>query len=191
MADLSQPTSQSLSTMQPTAAVRVAQTVTTLQRWGHSPYVHETKRSTPRQDWLFATGKSKLRGSAGKHTQGLAADIVDGRVVHGHRVLWGASLPAWGLSKRQQQDREKAAKEFFDALGRAAALAGLGWGGSWTSFKDPAHVELGGAVSTAISQAGTVPAAAYHQASRVPWYVWVGGGTLILAAAALTLRKRG
>ncbi len=209
MADLSRATSRSLSALVGETRPRAEAALATVRGWGHDPYVFETKRSTDRQTWLYQRNLSKLMGAAGLHTQGYALDVVDGRTVHGYKVLWGDSLDSWGLTAQQKADRKKAAKEFFDAWGRAVKAAGLEWGGDWSSFGangDGAHAQLPAALRGAVQQAGAAGGEAAGGAARYvsstaltalsvgrPWWHWalIGGGAFAAALVGfLALRRR-
>lgn len=78
--------------------------------------VFETYRSKQRQQRLFAAGATKLK-TVGVHHFGLACDLV--RCVNGQ--------PSWGGD--------------FRLLGHLARSHDLVWGGDWTTFPDPCHVQ--------------------------------------------------
>lgn len=131
MGKLDKPTSRSLEDLVPDVRAKVEAVIADLKAQGYEPYVYETKRSEERAAHLKTKGVSKL-GSKSKHVPGRAADIVDGRKTSaGQRVWWGAG----------SDEADTMAKDFFAALGGAAKRAGLTWGGDWTGFYDPAHVE--------------------------------------------------
>jgi hypothetical protein len=78
--------------------------------------VFETYRSQARQTRLFNEGATTLK-TVGVHHYGLSCDIV--RVVNGQ--------PSW--------------KGDFSFLGEFARAYGLIWGGDWSSFNDPYHLQ--------------------------------------------------
>jgi len=115
-----------------------------LRAQGFQPKVFETVRSAERQRWLYENTKSTLTPELGKHGEGLAADVIDGRphpTRPGQIIGWGTwntrsdATPGDDVAKRMADD-------FFQAFGRAAVARGLTWGGNWASFKDFPHVEL-------------------------------------------------
>lgn len=129
-----------LAHLTPTFRATLELVLQDLRAQGHDPWVAETLRTEERQRDLVARKLSRTMAS--RHLTGQAADVVDGRMVGGHLVLWGASDPSWHLMQEQERARKLAAREFFAALGAACARHGLTWGGSWRSFPDPAHVEI-------------------------------------------------
>lgn len=128
-----------LNHLDPTFCVLVDQVLDDLIAAGWTPYVAETLRSPERQAELVAQGVSWTK--TGMHPRGLACDIVDGRSVGGHLVLWGDSLDSWRLDADTVGERAMAAESFFQALGIAAENRGLTWGGRWR-HRDPAHLEM-------------------------------------------------
>lgn len=94
---------------------------------GFQPTIFYGWRSVAVQLELFKNGKSKVKFSF--HNVQLkdgtpnayAADIVDTR--------WG-----WGGTAQREG--------YWAAQGEEAKKQGLVWGGSWTTFKDVAHVQL-------------------------------------------------
>lgn len=134
----------STADLHPDVRFRVERTVARLQRDGWTPLVFEVRRHKDRGTALASAGFSQL-GAASRHVadagQVRAADVVDGRTLHGRLVLWGDTDPAWGLTEAQAADRRAAAAAFFAALGPVAESEGLTWGGRWTSPYDPAHLQ--------------------------------------------------
>ena len=97
-----------------------------LEDQGFQPKIHYGWRSVEQQAEIVAKGRSKVSFSFHNVSvdaatpAALAADIIDQR--------W-----AWGLSAQ--------ANGFWSALGEAAELYDLHWGGRWKS-PDVAHVQL-------------------------------------------------
>jgi len=145
VSDLTRPTTADLAALHPDVRARVEAMIADLRGQGCLPLVFETARSPERAAYLASIGRSQA-GTASLHvprSDGLAraADVVDGRRdEHGRLLLWGGAFP--GDPPDISARREAAAADYFRAQGAAAARAGLTWGGSWRSFRDPAHVEL-------------------------------------------------
>ena len=116
-----------------------------LEARGFKPLIHEILRSDARQNYLKKGHRStKWAGPSAHHTrQGgtTAADIVDGRSYNRRKILWGSS-DGLDVSSGEIDRRSSMAKEFFAALGQEAKALGLTWGGDWSSFPDPAHVQV-------------------------------------------------
>ena len=121
------PAEKKMSSMKPELAIKVRQVLATLSAKGFQPKVFYGWRSVTVQARLYAEGKSKVKFSF--HNAQLpdgtpnayAADIIDARYA------WNAEAESSG---------------FWKALGAAAKLQGLVWGGDWVSFRDWAHVQL-------------------------------------------------
>lgn len=135
------------STLDPRFSEDVDAVMKELRRQGHRPILAASYRDSARQDFIFRLGKflevlgarpmTNARGGQSCHNHqdavgaaaSLAADIVPGPTV--------------------TEAVDKAA--FFHALGKAAAIRGLRWGGSWPrrnptwrKYKlgwDPGHVQ--------------------------------------------------
>ena len=130
--------SRSLSALQPAFRARVDAIISDLEAAGYPVWVAETHRSAERQAELVRRKLSWTSHS--RHEDRLAADLVDGRTVAGHLVLWGASMDVWRLSDEEERQRREAAEDFFRQLGAAAHRHGVTWGGDWRHY-DPAHIE--------------------------------------------------
>ena len=130
--------SRFLSDLQPTFRTKVEAIISDLEAAGYPVYISETLRTAERQAELVRRKLSWTSHS--RHQDGLAVDLVDGRTVAGHLVLWGASMDVWRLSEEEERQRREAAAEFFAALGAAAHRHGVTWGGDWKHY-DPAHIE--------------------------------------------------
>lgn len=131
--------SRSLSDLHPAFALKVQSIISDLEAAGYPVWLAETLRTAERQADLVRRKLSWTDHS--RHQDGLAADLVDGRTVAGHLVLWGASMEVWRLSDEEERQRLEAAREFFAALGEAAHRHGVTWGGDWKRHYDPAHIE--------------------------------------------------
>ena len=85
--------------------------------------IFETLRSVDRQDFLYETGASKVKGDslAAKHVQGRAIDVVF--------LDW---YGRWSWSNHWD----------WEMLGGIGEGLGLIWGGRWESFPDKAHFQL-------------------------------------------------
>lgn len=86
-------------------------------------------RTFEEQNRLFAQGRTlpgpivtRARGGQSNHNYGLAVDLCP----------FIAGRPAWDF------------RDGFIAIGKAAELVGLAWGGDWVKFVDMPHVELRG-----------------------------------------------
>lgn len=184
--DLDRPTSSSLDDLDPEASARVSRVLAALLSAGWSPLVHETYRSPERQEHLASLGRSRV-SKDGAHQERRAVDVVDGATVAGHLNLWGASLDSWGLTPEQVEERKAHAEAFFQALGSAARAEGLTWGGGWTSFYDPAHIELPqGLLGKAVGVVDSHPVASIGATVAILAAVILA----ILAVAALSPRRR-
>lgn len=89
-------------------------------------FAHNMVRTREDQDKLFADGVSKAKGGQSAHNYGMAVDIV-----HGVR--------AWNLQPKEWQVLGHIGTELAKSMGVEVV-----WGGSWTTFYDPAHWELTG-----------------------------------------------
>ena len=105
---------------------KVKRVLATLKENGYKPKIVYAWRSVTKQLELVNAGHSKVRFSfhnaqtkTGK-PNAYAADIIDKR--------W-----AWQPEAKQNG--------FWSALGKAAKVEGLYWGGDWRSFKDWAHIQ--------------------------------------------------
>lgn len=86
-------------------------------------------RTFEEQNRLFAQGRTtpgeivtRARGGQSNHNYGLAVDLCP--FINGK--------PDWKF------------RDGFVAIGKAAELVGLSWGGNWVKFLDMPHVELPG-----------------------------------------------
>ena len=115
---------RNLEGLDPSFSQKVVNILSTLQSQGWQPRVAEGLRTLEQQQQKIDQGRSSLKNPQNsKHVQGLAVDIIDRR--------WG-----WGGEAANTNH------PFWNALGKAAQEEGLTWGGSWTTFKDVAHVEV-------------------------------------------------
>lgn len=92
-------------------------------------------RTFEEQNALYAQGRSKpgpivtnARGGYSNHNFGIA---IDGGIFKGGRYLDGSQDPT----------ERKAAARMHAKIGQLAQLMGLAWGGLWSGFPDPPHVE--------------------------------------------------
>jgi peptidoglycan L-alanyl-D-glutamate endopeptidase CwlK len=132
---------------------KLSQLVAALKARGFKPWVYETTRSRARQDWLYASGRTRpgpivtdvdgsYQGKRG-HGSGTAADVIDGRphpTRQGQRVGWGS----WTGNPGDEKSAEMA-QAYFKAQGEEAKRLGLVWGGDWTlsgGGDDRPHVQL-------------------------------------------------
>lgn len=128
----------------PDLADKGQRVVAAMKARGHDPYLYEVWRTADRGAYLKSIGNSEA-GANTLHNAtdddgeraSRAVDIVDGSYLHGHMVWWGASLPEWGLTEEQEQEREDKARAFFDDLEAEAEAVGLN-----TISWDRAHLEL-------------------------------------------------
>ena len=144
----------SLDGLHPDFLPKLQQLLDRLKARGFKPWMYETTRTTARQDWLYASGRTrpgpivtnvsgKARNELVGHAAGKAADIIDGRAHpsrSGQRVGWGT----WSGQDGDETAAEMA-EDFFRALGEEAEALGLTWGGRWTlsgGGKDMPHVQL-------------------------------------------------
>ena len=128
----------SLELLEPSFRKKVQKLIQVLQAQGYEPWVYETLRTAARQDWLYASGRTRpgpivtdVDSSAPMvgHGVGLAADIIDGRphpTRSGQKVGWGSWTGDPGDAEAKLM-----ADAFFDALGSEAKKLGLVWGGDW------------------------------------------------------------
>lgn len=105
--------------------LRLPELLAALRERGFQPDVAYTWRGLSTQDALLAKEQSTLRFSlhntvdaAGRPTA-FAADVFD------RRFGWGAQ-----------------ASGFWPVLGELGKSLGLEWGGDWTGFPDPGHVQV-------------------------------------------------
>tara|TARA_Y100001973_G_scaffold90807_1_gene138761 strand:+ start:1275 stop:1802 length:528 start_codon:yes stop_codon:yes gene_type:complete len=142
-----------LEGLHPEFLPKLQQLLDRLKARGFKPWVYETHRTAARQDWLYASGRTRPgpivtnvdgKVQTGKgHGAGKAADIIDGRAHptrSGQRVGWGT----WSGQDGDETAAEMA-EDFFRALGEEAEALGLTWGGRWTlsgGGKDMPHVQL-------------------------------------------------
>lgn len=137
-----------LDHLHPTFRAKVARITARLGAEGHTVRVAAVYRSPARQDLIFhfsramerlgASPGTKVRGGQSCHNQ-----TVDGAPASAAIDIRGGK----GLRRAEQAD-------FYKALGRAAAVEGLRWGGSWQQRNptwarydlgwDPGHVEDAG-----------------------------------------------
>ena len=116
-----------LQSMNPSLRPKVQAVVLALTQAGFQPKIFFGWRSVAVQLQLFNAGNSKVRFSFhnGQKPDGTpnsyAADIIDSRYA------WSEQAESSG---------------FWKALGAAAKMQGLFWGGDWSSFRDWAHVQL-------------------------------------------------
>ena len=115
-----------------------------LQTKGWKPRVAEGLRNAEQQQQKIDEGTSSLKNPQNsKHVVGFAADIIDSR--------YGWNGPAADLDYK-----------FWSDLGIVAKEEGLIWGGTWTTFKDVAHVEMG------TPKGGEVNSKNYRSAQELP-----------------------
>jgi len=115
-----------------------------LQTKGWKPRVAEGLRNVEQQQQKIDEGTSSMKNPQNsKHVVGFAADIIDSR--------YGWNGPAADLDYK-----------FWSDLGIAAKEEGLIWGGTWTTFKDVAHVEMG------TPKGGEVNSKNYRSAQELP-----------------------
>ena len=94
---------------------------------GFRPRIFSAWRSMAVQRQLYEAGRSKVTFSFHNatrpdgHPEALAVDVIDARY-------------GW-------EDRPET-QAFWNALGEESESLGLYWGGSWTGFKDYAHVQF-------------------------------------------------
>lgn len=147
-----------LDGLHPTFRMALLRALEDLRQQGYEPKVYETIRIAERQRLMYDRGASKV-SQVGPHHYGLAADIIDGRPHPSRRgqiVGWGSwhtdtTVPNRGKHRAGDLQAADMARDFYEALGRAARAQGLVWGGDWRSFVDKPHVEHGNA-STLIAQ---------------------------------------
>lgn len=113
---------RNLDGLQPHFRSKVEAVLRDLAAKGWKPRVVEGLRTIEQQQEKYRKGLSKIRGAKGKHTQGLAADVIDSR--------WGWSGP---LSNKDHA--------FWKDLAEIAVSHGLKSGRYWR-MKDVAHVEM-------------------------------------------------
>lgn len=126
----------------------VARITARLEAEGHTVRVAAAWRSPERQDLIhtFSRVMERLGASPGTRVSG-------GQSCHNQRVGGGPASAAIDLRGAPGLDLDGQAG-FYRALGRAAAVEGLRWGGSWTRRNptwarydlgwDPGHVEDAG-----------------------------------------------
>jgi len=113
--------------MNPQFRVKVKAVIKALKEDGFKPKIFYGWRSEAVQLDLYIRKRSKVKFSfhnAAKKDgvpNAFAADIIDSRY-------------AWS-------DKPET-KKFWEALGKAAKVQGLYWGGDWKSFKDWAHIQM-------------------------------------------------
>lgn len=134
-----------LDALEPEFRVKVEAVLGRLWRRGFAPKLFETRRTKERQAWLYASGRTRPGSKVtwtmrSKHLEGLAADIIDGRLGE-FDGRPGLEPVGWGSWPRSTED-DKLAAEFFAALGEEAEEEGLVWGGNWSGTrKDLPHIE--------------------------------------------------
>ena len=121
------PRDTDISRLAPLFAARVAVTLSRARIAGLDPLIFEAWRSDERQRWLYGVGRTHSLGRTpvtnaqsalySWHGYGLAVDIVS------RSKLW---------------DDES----FFERLALIAKVAGLDWGGDWSS-RDLPHFQYG------------------------------------------------
>jgi Putative peptidoglycan binding domain/D-alanyl-D-alanine carboxypeptidase len=120
------PQEKKLRSLETLTRLKVQRVLGTLAAKGFQPKIFFAWRSVQVQEELFKKGRTKVHFSFHNAQRpdgtpnAYAADIIDAR--------WG-----W------EPEAEK--QGFWTALGEAAKAEGLVWGGSWTDFKDEAHVQ--------------------------------------------------
>jgi peptidoglycan hydrolase-like protein with peptidoglycan-binding domain len=111
-----------------------------LRTWEEQSALYAKGRTVPPIGRRFIV--TRARGGRSFHNFGLAFDIVVLDALG--KADWDASHPGW---KR---------------AGDLGQSVGLGWGGAWTSFRDPPHFQYAGGLSTAdcraLYRAGGLPA---------------------------------
>lgn len=140
------PPVSSMSALQPRFRSVLELVIQDLRKQGFQPKVYETVRSAERQRWLFENTSSTRTARLGKHGEGLAADLIDGR-PHPNQARRPGAIIGWGSWADEpdagpgDEEARMMADQFYDALGRAAVARGLVWGGNWRSIVDKPHVE--------------------------------------------------
>lgn len=186
------------ATLHPDFRVRMERVFARLRAQGHDPAFASAWRDTATQAGLLAKGYTKVAFSfhnavdAAGRPAALAADVIDRR--------YGWSKPA-------------EAARFWHALGQAAKMEGLHWGGDWSRSNprwaayglgwDPAHVQLYpnsalGQVKALYERARVAPVATglslAQTGTKVSMGFWILGtviGTTILWAAYRRRRRFG
>ena len=126
------PTRKDLEGLKPEFRLKLTAALADVNRWcakHHPEYrfvVVETVRTQERQDWLYASGRTRpgpivTKVHESKHTKGVAADCVP---MKGADLDWDAPQDVW------------------DYYGHALRRQELFWGGDWTHFKDLPHAEM-------------------------------------------------
>jgi peptidoglycan L-alanyl-D-glutamate endopeptidase CwlK len=116
-----------LSSLHPDLRPKIEAVISALKERGFEPKIFYGWRSVEVQLSLYNKGASKVKFSFHNAQmkdgtpRSYAADIID------RRFSWSKLAESAG---------------FWEALGEEAKKQGLVWGGSWTSFKDVAHVQL-------------------------------------------------
>lgn len=130
------------ASLAPSFALKLRRVFNVLVAQGHRPILGSAWRDLVQQAKLLAGGQSTVSFSYHNavddhgNPAAQAADVVD------ERYLWGARLKT--DTDVQAAARTAGAENFFQALGQAAESEGLTWGGRWTTFRDPAHVQVKG-----------------------------------------------
>lgn len=202
---------QKIASLEPNFRAKIQRVLSTLKSQGYAPIVYFGWRSPETQAQLKAAGKSTVSFSFHNATKNgqpaaVAVDIVDGRKdSQGRTILWGSSLSSWSNSA----ERKQMAEEFFKALGVAGKAQGLVWGGDWTSFKDPAHLqaypnsmlsEVKRQSQAAVSTVSRAAAVVGEDSSRalpllreavqqMPWWGWAALGGLGVLGIVLRGRR--
>ena len=117
-----------LQQLHPALAAAVRAAIADLARRGTVVEVVQGLRTFEEQDDLFAKGRTKpgaivtqARGGESNHNFGLAADLCP---FTNDKPDWNAPMTVWA------------------AIGTAAMVHGLEWGGQWKKFLDKPHVQL-------------------------------------------------
>ena len=135
--------SRSLYDLHPQVMVRAKDFIDQCQASGVRVLIYSTYRDNEHQDTLYAKGRTapgrvvtNAKGGQSIHNYRLAFDFVPldarGHAVWDNDALW-------------------------DLCGAIGELAGLTWGGRWTSFVDKPHMQWTDGLSIAELQAGAIP----------------------------------
>ena len=134
-----------LDHLHPDFRKRVERIKQRLQADGHTVRVAATYRSPERQEFIYKASQvsERLGGSPGTQARG-------GQSCHNQEIGRVPASAAIDLRGARDLDRAGQAR-FYKALGRAAAVEGLRWGGSWSRKNpvwarydlgwDPGHIE--------------------------------------------------
>lgn len=126
-----------IAALHPRLQVKLAQLVEACERQGIHILFSECLRTKAEQDALYAQGRTapgsiitNAKGStySSQHQWGIAADFYLDEDVDG--------------DGDKKDDAFNDSTGLFDRVGAIAGSIGLGWGGSWTSFKDRPHLYL-------------------------------------------------